>query len=131
MRCLLLPCIGWAQATPSDSKRAAGFMAELAAGSKVLLAWYVEETGLWKTTNWWYAANAITVLGDYAKLTDTPAFFSSHGFTILPARGGCKTQTSQTRFDRNPRESCSLSPEGRRSATPTSIQSNAWRSQYG
>jgi len=71
---LLLPCAGWTQAIPPDPQRAAGFMANSAAGLKVLQTWYVEETGLWNTTNWWNAANAITVLADYSKLSDTPDF---------------------------------------------------------
>ena len=49
---LLVPCAGWAQATPPDPKRAAEFVADSAAGLKTLQTWYVEETGLWKTTGW-------------------------------------------------------------------------------
>jgi predicted alpha-1,6-mannanase (GH76 family) len=71
---LLLPGVGWTQPTPSDSKRATEFATESAAGLKVLQTWYVEETGLWKTTNWWNAANAVTVLADFSKLSDTPDF---------------------------------------------------------
>lgn len=71
---LLLPSAGWTQATPPDPKRAAEFLAESAAGLKVLQTWYVEETGLWKTTGWWNAANALTVLVDYSKLSDAPDF---------------------------------------------------------
>ncbi len=74
---LLLPCAGWTQPTPPDSKRAVEFMAESAAGLKVLQLSYVEETGLWKTTGWWNAANALTVLVDYSKLSDTPDFRST------------------------------------------------------
>ncbi len=70
----LLPCTGWAQKTPPDSKRAAEFLAESAAGLKTLQSWYTEDTGLWKTTNWWNAANAVTVLDSYSKLSDTPDF---------------------------------------------------------
>jgi len=32
----------------------------------------VEDTGQWKTTGWWNAANGLTVLVDYARLSDTP-----------------------------------------------------------
>jgi predicted alpha-1,6-mannanase (GH76 family) len=71
---LLLPCAGWAQTTPPDPKRATEFIANSEAGLKALQTWYVEETGLWKTTNWWNAANAVTVLGNYSKLSDTPDF---------------------------------------------------------
>jgi predicted alpha-1,6-mannanase (GH76 family) len=71
---LLLPFAGWTQPSPSDSKRATEIVTESAAGLKALQAWYVEETGLWKTTGWWNAANALTVLVDYSKLSDTPDF---------------------------------------------------------
>ena len=73
---LLLPCACWAQTTPPDPKRATEFLADSAAGLKALQTWYVAETGLWKTTNWWNAANAVTVLGNYSKLSDTPDFRS-------------------------------------------------------
>jgi predicted alpha-1,6-mannanase (GH76 family) len=43
-------------------------------GLKTLQGWYAEETGLWKTTNWWNAANAVTMIGNYSKLSDTPDF---------------------------------------------------------
>jgi predicted alpha-1,6-mannanase (GH76 family) len=74
---LLLPCACWAQPTSPDSKRAAEYLAESAAGLKVLQTWYVEETGLWKTTGWWNGANALTMLVDYSKLSDTPDFRST------------------------------------------------------
>ena len=69
---LLLPFAGRAQSTPPDPKRATEFTADSAAGVKTLQAWYVEDTGLWKTTNWWNAANAVTMLVNYSKLSDIP-----------------------------------------------------------
>ena len=69
---LLLPSAGRSQSTPPDPKRAAEFVANSEAGLKTLQTWYVEETGLWKTTNWWNAANAVTVLAEYSKLNSTP-----------------------------------------------------------
>lgn len=68
---LLLPCTGWAQANQPDAKRAAEFVTEAAAGVKTLQTWYVEETGQWKTTGWWNAGNALTVLVAYSKLNDS------------------------------------------------------------
>ncbi len=65
---LLLPYASWSQSTPADPKRAAEFLAESAAGVKTLQSWYAEDTGLWKTTGWWNAANALTMLVDYSKL---------------------------------------------------------------
>ncbi|KAL8794938.1 MAG: hypothetical protein Q9195_002520 [Heterodermia aff. obscurata] len=37
-----------------------------------LQKWYNEDTGLWETTNWWNAANILTMLGNFALLN--PAF---------------------------------------------------------
>ncbi len=71
---LLAHSAAWAQPTPPDSKRATEFVAGSAAGLKTLQSWYVEETGLWKTTGWWNGANALTVLDGYSKLSDTPDF---------------------------------------------------------
>ena len=39
-----------------------------------LQKWYNPNTGLWETTNWWNAANILTMLGDFALLN--PAFKS-------------------------------------------------------
>ena len=71
---LLLPCAGWAQTNPPDPKRATEFVADSAAGLATLQRWYVQETGLWNTTGWWNAANALTMLDDYSKVSDTPDF---------------------------------------------------------
>jgi predicted alpha-1,6-mannanase (GH76 family) len=71
---LFLPCGGWTQPGAPDPKRAAEFLAQSADGLKTLQTWYIKETGLWTTTGWWNAANGLTVLDDYAKLSDTPDF---------------------------------------------------------
>jgi predicted alpha-1,6-mannanase (GH76 family) len=55
---------------------AADFLAHSAAGLKTLQTWYVPETGLWRTTNWWNAANGVTVLVRYSKLSASPEFQS-------------------------------------------------------
>ncbi len=79
---LLLPCAGWAQGPPPDPKRAAEFVADAVAGLKTLQGWYAEDTGLWKTTNWWNAANAVTMIVNYSKLSDTPDFKATLSHTF-------------------------------------------------
>src|SRR5262245_1857675 len=69
---MLLPVAGWTQTAPPDPKRAAEYLAASKAGIKTLQDWYSEDTGLWKTTNWWNAANAVTVIDAYSKLSDQP-----------------------------------------------------------
>jgi len=44
---------------------------EAESGLKFLQHWYVPETGLWKTTGWWNAANAVTVLVNEERVTGT------------------------------------------------------------
>jgi predicted alpha-1,6-mannanase (GH76 family) len=40
-------------------------------GIQTLQKWYTLDTGLYKTTGWWNAANAVTTLGDYVKIAKT------------------------------------------------------------
>jgi predicted alpha-1,6-mannanase (GH76 family) len=45
------------------------FSSDAAAGVATLQSWYDRQTGLWKTTHWWNAANGVTVLVRYSKLS--------------------------------------------------------------
>jgi predicted alpha-1,6-mannanase (GH76 family) len=46
----------------------------LQAGAAALQRWYVQRTGLYKTTGWWNAANAITVLTDAMRAVGTKQY---------------------------------------------------------
>ena len=50
---------------------------ELRAGraAEVLLQWYNHGDGLWKTTSWWNAANALTALIEYSKRTGSEEYW--------------------------------------------------------
>jgi predicted alpha-1,6-mannanase (GH76 family) len=45
-----------------------------AAGIRGLQAWYTPETGLWKTTGWWNAANAMTAVIRYMRHAGDPSY---------------------------------------------------------
>ncbi len=62
-----------ASAAP-EPLRGTALIAASAAGVKTLQTWYVEDTGLWKTTGWWNAANAVTVLVNYSRLSNSTDF---------------------------------------------------------
>ncbi len=68
----LLAAGALAQVPPAQP--ATDFLTNAAAGLKTLQTWYVPETGLWQTTNWWNAANGVTVLVRYSKLTASSEF---------------------------------------------------------
>src|SRR5260370_10642111 len=43
-------------------------------GVQTLQTWYDWRTGLWRTTNWWNAANALTMLVNYSVLSGSTAY---------------------------------------------------------
>ena len=43
-------------------------------GIAQLQTWYTQSTGLWQTTGWWNAANAVTVLVDYSRLSGSSQY---------------------------------------------------------
>jgi predicted alpha-1,6-mannanase (GH76 family) len=77
---LLAARVAFAQPAPD-------YLAKSAAGLKTLQAWYVPETGLWQTTNWWNAANGMTVLVSYSKLSGSSEFLPIIGNTFEHAQG--------------------------------------------
>jgi predicted alpha-1,6-mannanase (GH76 family) len=50
------------------------YRARAAAGIRALQRWYVRHTGLWETTGWWNAANALTAVIRYSKHTGDQSF---------------------------------------------------------
>jgi predicted alpha-1,6-mannanase (GH76 family) len=57
-------------------------------GIRTLQSWYAPETGLYQTTGWWNAANAITVLANYSRAT--------HSREFLPVFSNTFTQAQKT-----------------------------------
>jgi len=57
-----------------------------AAGIAALQRWYSRWTGLWRTTGWWNAANALTAVTDYTRRTGDPTYTWVIGRTFRAAR---------------------------------------------
>jgi len=55
--------------------------------------WYNQQTGLWNTTGWWNAANALTVVAQYSKLSGSNQYLSAVANTYAAnSRGGFLNQ---------------------------------------
>jgi predicted alpha-1,6-mannanase (GH76 family) len=55
-------------------------------GVKALQSWYVPKMGLYRSTGWWNAANAITALTDYMRATDSKQYVSVLANTFKQAQ---------------------------------------------
>jgi predicted alpha-1,6-mannanase (GH76 family) len=62
------------------------YRAWAAAGIRALQRWYDPSTGQWKSTSWWNAANALTAVIGYTKLTGDGAHADVIGTTFTAAR---------------------------------------------
>ena len=56
------------------------YRARAASGAAVLQRWYRQRTGLWKSTGWWNAANALTAVIRYTRYTGDRAYLD-----VIPA----------------------------------------------
>ncbi len=65
---------GGSPALPSPPPAMPGYLQAAALGIQQLQTWYDSTTGLWQTTGWWNAANSITVLGEYSKLSGSTEY---------------------------------------------------------
>ena len=53
------------------------YLEQAGLGVQKLQSWYIWNTGLWHTTNWWGAANSTTVLVNYSKLSGSTDYQSA------------------------------------------------------
>ncbi len=57
------------------------------AGMDALQQWYVQDTGLYRTTGWWNAANAITALANFSRVEGTTKYLPVFANTLRAAPG--------------------------------------------
>lgn len=81
----LLLCVGCVstcagQTSPKEARKRAE------AGVKALQQWYVPRTGLYRTTGWWNAANAITTITDYMRVTGKKKYSGVLKNTLIQAQ---------------------------------------------
>ena len=67
----------------------ASYLTEAALGVEKLQSWYDWRTGLWRTTNWWNAANATTVLVNYSSSSGSTQYQPAveNTFRVNASRG--------------------------------------------
>src|SRR5262249_28538287 len=65
------------------------YLDEAALGVEKLQSWYNWGTGLWRTTNWWNAANATTLLVNFSRLSGSTQYQSAveNTFIVNAPRG--------------------------------------------
>jgi predicted alpha-1,6-mannanase (GH76 family) len=69
VKALLTSLIFLGVLSAADDTCAPEFLTCSKAGIETLQTWYNQDTGLWQTTNWWNAANAVTAAVRYSRLT--------------------------------------------------------------
>jgi predicted alpha-1,6-mannanase (GH76 family) len=74
--------------TPSFAQQGNGgsYLQEASDGVQALQSWYTTGTGLYQTTGWWNAANAITVLVNYSRVSHNSRYFSVFSNTFQQAQ---------------------------------------------
>jgi len=84
-----LTASGPAESAPGVSTPNACFLEEAALGLEKLQSWYDSRTGLWRTTNWWNAANATTLLVNYSIVSGSTQYQAAveNTFTVNAPRG--------------------------------------------
>jgi predicted alpha-1,6-mannanase (GH76 family) len=79
----------------ADAVPVPNYRADAIAAVRVLQAWYNPSTGLYATTGWWEAANAVNAVVDYSRLTGDRSYLDevANTFTKAAARPPCGRYT--------------------------------------
>lgn len=81
-----ISCGGGSSAATTTPTTPPSYSQQATYGVQTLQNWYVQSSGLYQSpTGWWNAANAITVLVDYSKATNTTQYLSAVSNTFANA----------------------------------------------
>lgn len=83
---LIAPSVAWAQTTEAPSQVIAAYKQKASLGIQRLQSWYNPATGLYNSTGWWNAANAITTLADYTRATGDAQYEGVFSSTFTAAQ---------------------------------------------
>lgn len=67
---------------PTPSANPPAYLQQAFYGVNTLQSWYMPSTGLYQTTGYWNAGNALTVLANYSRLDGTDAYFPIFANTL-------------------------------------------------
>ncbi len=77
----------WARKTAAAvTTPPADYLAQAKHGVETLQMWYTQDTGLYQTTGWWNAGNAITVLADDSRVSGSEAYLPVFANTFVQAQ---------------------------------------------
>jgi predicted alpha-1,6-mannanase (GH76 family) len=85
---LFLSSAGTPGASRSKNTATMSLLQKAHDGIVKLQSWYKHRTGLWRTTGWWNAANAVTVLVEYSRLSGASQYLSAVENTYKVNSGG-------------------------------------------
>src|SRR5712664_3151452 len=79
--CVLIPLTNGGESSFARAPRISTsndcYLRKAAFGIAALQNWYNWRTGLWQTTGWWNAANALTALVNYSRLSGSTSYQSA------------------------------------------------------
>ena len=86
---ILTSCGGGGSSGRTSSASELTLLQKANLGIVKLQTWYTQSTGLWQTTGWWNAANAVTVLVEYSRLSGSSQYLPAvqNAFTVNSGGG--------------------------------------------
>jgi predicted alpha-1,6-mannanase (GH76 family) len=84
---VFLPALAIAAPVRENAAADSADRARAQAAMDALQQWYVEDTGLYRTTGWWNSANAITALANFSRVENTKRYLPVFANTLHAAPG--------------------------------------------